>query len=85
MRELAKYEVQAVNGGLIDFPIDDPDFPQPDIGDGRHEVFSPYMSQRPALPQVAPTFPLIEHGGPITDPSIDPLRILPSPPPLYVM
>jgi hypothetical protein len=69
MRELAKYEVQAVNGGLGDFPPDDPDFPQDLIGDGVHEIFSPFMRQRPELPVVTPTIPLIWHGGPNNEPT----------------
>ena len=50
MRVLEKFEVMNVGGGLGEDAIDDPDFPQPEIGDGRHEVFSPFSTQRPLLP-----------------------------------
>jgi hypothetical protein len=69
MRELEKFEVATVNGGEREDVIDDPDFPQPDIGNGRYEVFSQFSRQLPMLPPETNLTPvtrnLIWHAWPV--------------------
>ena len=63
MRELAKAGVKAVNGGLGEGAYDDPDFPQPDIGDGRHQVFSRFATQPSDLPEPVQAMASTWHDG----------------------
>jgi hypothetical protein len=68
MRELAKFEVLAVNGGTGEFPVDDPDFSNPQDTYGRYEVLSMRQSQSQpsaATDTTTPTFNLIWHAWPI--------------------
>lgn len=63
MRELVKAEVKAVNGGWGEGAYDDPDFPQPDIGDGRHQMFSRYATQPSDLPEPVQAMASTWHDG----------------------
>jgi hypothetical protein len=77
MRELAKFEVLAVNGGTGEFPVDDPDFSNPQDTYGRYEVLSMRQSQSQSSAAT-------DTATPITP---DIIRIVPIwiPPPPYVM
>lgn len=68
MRELAKFEVLVVNGGMGEFPVDDPDFSNPQDPYGRYEVLSMRQSQSQSLAATdttTPTFNLIWHAWPV--------------------